>query len=85
MCENLAVDSVTIKLHQLRFITDYGSRYRELLGLVSSTSIAGVTNKLMEEFAKFGFPASLVFNNGPQFTSAEIKYVKSIPQYLELS
>ena len=78
MCENLAVDSVTIEGHQLRFITDYGSRYRELLDLVSSTSIAFVTNKLMEELAKFGFPASLVFNNGPQFTSAGMKYVKSI-------
>ena len=39
----------------------------------------------MEEFAKLGSPASLVFENGPQFTSAKMKYVKSIPQYLELS
>ena len=87
--EKLAVDIVTIDGHHLLSIIDYGSRFPELLDL-SSTTTSGVIDKLMEVFARFSLPASLVSDNGPQFASLEmaaflkqlnIRHIKSSPRY----
>jgi hypothetical protein len=62
--EKLAVDLVTIEGTSCLSIVDYGSRYPEVLPLVSSTTTA-VTEKLLEAFARFGLPSTLVSDNGP--------------------
>ena len=69
--EKLAVDIVTIDGHHLLSIIDYGSHFPELLDL-SLTTTSGIIDKLMEVFARFGLPASLVSDNGPQFASSEM-------------
>ena len=70
-------------------IIDYASRYPELLDLALSTSTVGVLNKLLEVFARFGLPVSVVYY-GPQFASAEmtefltrptIQHIKPSPLY----
>ena len=70
-------------------IIDYASRYPELLDLALSTSTAGVLNKLLGVFARFGLPVSVV-SYGPQFASAEmtefltrptIQHIKPSPRY----
>lgn len=85
----VAVDLVTIEGCTLLSIIDYGSRYPEVLPL-SSTTAAGVIEKLMEVFARFGLPSVLVSDNGPQFIATEmeqflkkldIQHVKSSPRY----
>lgn len=85
----LAVDLVTIEGNTCLSIVDYGSRYPEVLPLASSISTA-VREKLIEVFARFGLPSTLVSDNGPQFVSDEmakflhrlgISHVKSSPRY----
>ena len=87
--DKLAVDIVTIDCHHLLSIIYYGSRVPELLD-ISSTTTSGVIDELVEVFARFGLPASLVSNNGPQFASSEtaaflkqlnIRHIKSSPRY----
>ena len=85
----LPVDLVTVEGRQLLSVIDYGSRYPEVVEL-SSTNSAGVINKFMEVFARFGLPSTLVSDNGPQFASEEMKtfvgqlgieHIKSSPRY----
>ncbi|XP_065177704.1 uncharacterized protein K02A2.6-like [Sycon ciliatum] len=87
--EKLAVDLVNVEGHQLLSIIDYGSRYPEVI-LLQSTSTTSVVSALMETFARFGLPAQLVSDNGPQFAGREmatflqrlgIRHVKSSPRY----
>lgn len=87
--EKLAVDLVTIDGYTCLSIIDYGSRYPEVLPLSSTTS-TGVIEKLMEVFARFGIPSTLVSDNGPQFIAAEmvhflqqlnIRHIRASPRY----
>ena len=69
MWVKLAVD---VEGRQLLSVIDSGSRYPEVVEL-SSTNSAGVIDKFMEVFARFGLPSTLVSDNGPQFASEEMK------------
>ena len=66
------VDLVTVEGRQPLSVIDYGSRYPEVVELLSTNS-AGVIDKFMEVFARFGWPSTLVSDNGPQFASEEMK------------
>lgn len=66
----LAVDLVTIEGRTCLTIVDYGFRYPEVLPLqVLSSTSAALMEKLMEIFARFGLPSTMVSDNGPQFVS----------------
>ena len=89
MWVKLAVDLVTVEGRQLLSVIDYGSRYPGVVEL-SSTNSAGVIDKFMEVFARFGLPSTLVSDNGPQFASEEMKtflghlgieHIESSPRY----
>ena len=88
-----AEDLVTIESHTCLSITDYGSRYPEVIPLGSTTTTA-VIDKLMEVFARFGLPSVLASDNGPQFVSAEmeqflkqlgVRQIRSSPRYPQSS
>ena len=70
-------------------VIDYGSRFPEIIPLEDTTA-AGVINKLMEVFARYGLPAVMVSDNGPQFSAKEmnnflkqlgIQHVRASPRY----
>ena len=85
----LAVDLVTIEGKTCVSVIDYGSRFPEIIPLEDTTA-AGVINKLMEVFARYGLPAVMVSDNGPQFSAKEmnnflkqlgIQHVRASPRY----
>ncbi|XP_065195493.1 uncharacterized protein K02A2.6-like [Sycon ciliatum] len=87
--QKLAIDLVTIEGATFLSAIDYGSRWPELLPL-SNTTTTGVIDKLMELFARFGLPSTLVSDWGPQFASTEmskflaqlgVEHCKSSPRY----
>ena len=53
-------------------LVDYYSRFMEVQKLTSTTS-ASVIAFLKPMFARYGIPVTLVSDNGPQFSSAEMK------------
>ncbi|KAK9532896.1 hypothetical protein VZT92_010259 [Zoarces viviparus] len=58
--------------HNYLVISDYYSRLLEILQLPSTTS-AQVIQRLKTVFARFGIPDEVVSDNGPKFSSAELK------------
>ena len=66
------MDLCEYKHHQYLVISDYYSRFLEILHLPSATS-AQVINKLKTVFARFGIPDEVVSDNGPQFSCAEFQ------------
>uniref|UniRef100_A0A3Q2QUM5 Gypsy retrotransposon integrase-like protein 1 n=1 Tax=Fundulus heteroclitus TaxID=8078 RepID=A0A3Q2QUM5_FUNHE len=69
-------------------ISDYYSRYLEILHMPTTTS-AQVSLKLKATFARYGIPEEVVSDNGPQFSSEvfkdfahemDFKHVTSSPQ-----
>ncbi|XP_049519492.1 uncharacterized protein K02A2.6-like [Dermacentor silvarum] len=59
-------------------VVDAHSKWPEVFVMHSTTSEATV-DRLRELFARFGFPETIVTDNGPQFTSEEFKlFVKEL-------
>ncbi|XP_049519641.1 uncharacterized protein K02A2.6-like [Dermacentor silvarum] len=59
-------------------VVDAHSKWPEVFVMRSTTSEATV-DRLRELFARFGFPETIVTDNGPQFTSEEFKlFVKEL-------
>lgn len=66
------MDVVTSEGHTCLSMIDYGSRFPEVIPLISTTTKA-VMDKLMEVFARFGLPKVILSDNGPQFVSTELE------------
>ena len=87
--QKLAIDLVTIEGQHFCSVIDYGSRWPEILHL-NITTTSAVIERLMELFARFGLPRSIVSDWGPQFASEEfgtflkqlgVVHTKSSPRY----
>ncbi|XP_033991872.1 uncharacterized protein K02A2.6-like [Trematomus bernacchii] len=70
--KRIALDLCEHNKHNYLVISDYYSRYLEILQLPSTTS-ALVIQRLKTTFARFGIPEEVVSDNGPQFSSAEFR------------
>lgn len=70
--KRIAVDLCEHNGHNYLIISDYYSRFLEILHLPSTTT-SHVTQKLKAVFARFGIPNEVVSDNGPQFSSAEFQ------------
>lgn len=70
--KRIAMDLCEHKHHTYLVISDYYSRFLEILHLPSTTTTQ-VIQKLKTVFARFGIPEEVVSDNGPQFSSAEFK------------
>lgn len=70
--KRIAMDLCEHNHHNYLVISDYYSRFLEILQLPSTTS-AQVIQRLKAVFARFGIPDEVVSDNGPQFSSAEFK------------
>ena len=70
--ERIAGDLFELKGSTYLLVVDYYSRFVEIQKLNSTTSTS-VISQLKSWFARFGIPAEMVTNNGPQFASNEIK------------
>ncbi|KAK2578228.1 hypothetical protein KPH14_001387 [Odynerus spinipes] len=53
-------------------VTDYYSRYFETV-ILTSTTASVIKKYLFEMFARFGFPKTIVCDNGRQFTDTDLK------------
>ena len=70
--EKLATDLFELNGSTYIVLVDYYSRFMEVQKLTSTTS-ASVIAFLKPMFARYGIPVTLVSDNGPQFSSAEMK------------
>ena len=70
--ERVAADLFELKGSNYLLVADYYSRFVEVQKLTTTTSCNIVTH-LKAIFARFGIPATLVTDNGPQFDSKEMK------------
>uniref|UniRef100_A0A3B1ITQ0 Gypsy retrotransposon integrase-like protein 1 n=1 Tax=Astyanax mexicanus TaxID=7994 RepID=A0A3B1ITQ0_ASTMX len=70
--QRIAMDLCEYKHQQYLVISDYYSRFLEILHLPTTTS-AQVIKKLKTVFARFGIPDEVVSDNGPQFSCAEFQ------------
>ena len=68
----VGVDLFEINNTNFIIIVDYYSKYPEIAEL-STTTTQAVIKRLTETFCRFGIPAEVVSDNGPQFSSAEYK------------
>lgn len=64
--KRIAVDLCEYKRLHYLIVSDYFSRFLEIL---PSTTTSCVTQKLKAVFDRFGIPDEVVSNNGPQFSS----------------
>ena len=87
--ERVASDLFELKDSTYLLTVDYYSRFAEVQKLNSTTSSRVITH-LKSIFARFGIPAEMVSDNGPQFSSQEIKefsenygfkHIKTSPHY----
>jgi hypothetical protein len=69
--QRLGADLCLHKSHKYLVITDYYSRFLEILKLSSDTTTANVIAHMKATFARFGIPIGLVTDNGPQFSSGQ--------------
>jgi hypothetical protein len=88
--QKLGMDIATYRGSNYLVVTDYFSRWLEILLLSSDTSSSNVIAKLTSIFARFGVPLEIVSDNGPQFSSQEfaaflrrldIKHATSSPYF----
>ena len=70
--ERIASDLFELKNSTYLLTIDYYSRFAEVQKL-SSTISSSVITHLKSIFARFGIPAEIVSDNGPQFSSQEMK------------
>ncbi|KAK2578201.1 hypothetical protein KPH14_000928 [Odynerus spinipes] len=72
--ESLAMDLMRLlpSGENILVITDYYSRYFEIV-ILTTTTASVIKKHLFEIFARYGFPKSVVCDNGRQFTDAELK------------
>lgn len=70
--QRIAVDLCEHNKQNYLIISDYYSRYIEILHMKTTTS-ALVSLKLKATCARYGIPDVVVSDNGPQFTSAEFQ------------
>ena len=70
--EKLASDLFEINGNMYLLVVDYFSRYMEVQTLSTTTS-AGVIRALKAIFARHGIPATLISDNGPQYSSQEFQ------------
>ena len=70
--ERIALDLFELKGSTYLLTVDYYSRFAEVQKLNSTTS-SNVITHLKSIFARFGIPAEMVSDNGPQFSSQEMK------------
>jgi len=54
-------------------VVDYYSKFKEIAHLTSGFTSNSVIQHLKSMFARFGIPFSIVFDNGPPFSSLEFK------------
>ena len=70
--KRIALDLCEHNKNNYLVISDYYSRFLEVLHLPSTTSTQ-VIQRLKATFARFGIPNEVVSDNGPQFSSAEFQ------------
>jgi len=70
--EKLAMDLFDLKGKTYILLVDYYSRFVKVQQLQSTTT-SSVISFLKPIFTRYGFPVTLISDNGPQFTSVEIK------------
>ena len=70
--ERIAADLFELKGSTYLLVTDYYSRFVEVQRLTTTTS-SSIVRYLKTIFARFGIPATMVTDNGPQFDSQEMK------------
>lgn len=70
--QKIAVDLCEFKKQNYLVISDYFSRFLEILHLTKTTS-SQVVSGLKATFACYGIPEVLVNDNGPQLASVEMK------------
>lgn len=87
--QKVAIDLFEFRRKNYLAVSDYYSRYLEILHLPTTTS-SQVVAKLKATFARFGIPEVLMSDNGPQLVSAEMRefsreydfvHVTSSPHY----
>ncbi|KAI4890200.1 hypothetical protein NFI96_001996, partial [Prochilodus magdalenae] len=69
--QRVAVDLCEFKKQNYLVVSDYFSRFLEVLHLPTTTS-SQVVSRLKATFARYGIPEVLVSDNGPQLASAEM-------------
>jgi len=88
-CERIATNLFELDGFTYLIVVDYYSRFKEVQKLTSTTSSSVITH-LKAIFARFGIPAEMVSDNGPQFNSEEIhqfsksygfKHITTSPYY----
>ena len=70
--EKVASDLFHLNGHTYLIVVDYFSRFPEVIQLTSTTS-AAVIKALKSIFSRHGAPSVFMSNNGPQFTSNDMK------------
>ena len=70
--ERIAADLFELKGSPYLLVADYYSRFVEVQKLTTTTS-SNIITQLKTIFARFGIPATMVTDNGPQFDSHEMK------------
>ncbi|XP_042071854.1 uncharacterized protein K02A2.6-like [Haplochromis burtoni] len=70
--QRIALDLCEHNRNNYLVVSDYYSRFLEILHLPSTTS-GQVVQKLKSTFARFGIPDEVVSDNGPQFSSSEFQ------------
>jgi len=70
--EKLAMDLFDLKGKTYILLVDYYSRFVEIQHLQSTTT-SSIISFMKPMFARYGIPVTLISDNGPQFTSAEMR------------
>lgn len=69
----LGMDLCLHNNHNYLVVTDYYSRFLEIIRLSKDTTSHGVIENLKSIFARHGLPEEIISDNGPQFASQQFK------------